>query len=189
MKLIKIIIPCLLLGGCFMGASQQSKFYTQSAMSADVVSAEYNAFVGINRVQLPKYMDRPQMVTKFKDSVQISMSEYNRWVESPSVLATRAITEDLSALLPGAKIKINQAKGEGFDYTVSVEVVTMDAVLEDKAELVAWYTVKDKKGNNLIQQKFANTAEIGKTYDDVAIGYSQLLAELSQEIANFLTKK
>ena len=189
MKLIKIIIPCLLLGGCFVGTSQQSKFYTKSAMPSVGISSEYNAFVGINRVQLPKYIDRPQIVTQLKDSVQISISEYNRWVESPSVLATRAITEDLSTLLPEAKIKLNQSKGEGFDYTVSVEIVKINAVLDDKAELVAWFSIKDKNGQTIANQKFVNTIKIGKTYDDLALGYSQLLADLSREIANILIQK
>lgn len=188
MKIIKIIIPCLLLSGCFVGASQESKFYTQSAISAGVISAEYTDFVGVNKIKLPKYIDRPQIVTQLKDSVQINMSEYNRWVESPSVLATRALTEDLSILLPSAKIKINQSKGEEFDYIVSVEIVKMSAVLDDKVELVAWYTIKDKKGKIITQQKFADTVNIGKTYDKVAVGYSQVLAELSQEIAGILVE-
>ncbi len=189
MKIIKIIIPCLLLSGCFVGASQESKFYTQSAISAQTVSTEYAAFVGINRIQLPKYIDRPQIVTQLKDSVQINLSEYNRWVDAPSVLATRILTEDLSTLLPTAKIKINQSKGETFDYTVAVEVAKLDAVLDDKIDFVAWYTIKDKKGKIINQQKFTNSVKIGKTYDDLAIGYSQLFAELSQEIAAVLIKK
>ena len=96
--------------------------------------------------------------------------------------------EDLSILLPSAKIKINQSKGEEFDYIVSVEIVKMSAVLDDKVELVAWYTIKDKKGKIITQQKFADTVNIGKTYDKVAVGYSQLLAELSQEIAGILVE-
>ncbi len=189
MKLIKIIIPCLLLSGCLLGTSQQSKFYTQSAISTDTISTDYNTFVGVNRVQLPKYVDRPQIVTQLKDSVQINISEYNRWVESPSVLATRVVIENLSTFLPTAKIKMSQLKGEGFDYTVSVEIVKINAVLDDKAELVAWFSIKDKNGQTIVNQKFVNTIKIGKTYDDLALGYSQLLADLSREIANILIQK
>ena len=189
MKLIKIIIPCLLLGGCFWGTSQQSKFYTQSALSKDIISTNYIDFVVVNKVQLPKYVDRPQILTQLKDSVQINISEYNRWVESPSVLATRVIVEDLSKILPSAKIKMNHLKGEGFDWTISVEVAKINAVLEDKAELIAWYIIKDKQGKVVTQQKFTGIVDIGKTYDDLALGYSQLLDQLSKEIAGVLIKK
>ena len=188
MKIIKIIVPCLLLGGCLFGTSKQSRFYTQDAIATEVISTDYNTFVGVNRVQLPKYVDRPQMITQLKDTVQINISEYNRWVESPSFLATRVVTENLSTFLPAAKIKMNQSKGEDFDYTVSVEIVKINAVLGDKAEIVAWFTVKDKKGKTITNQKFVKTVKIGKTYDDLALGYSQLLSDLSREIANNLIK-
>ena len=189
MKFIRIIVPCLLLSACMFGTSKNAKFYTQSATSTAIISADYTAFVGVNRVQLPKYVDRPQMVTQQKDSLQINISEYNRWVELPSVLAMRVLTEDLSVLLPAAQIKMNQAKGESFDRIVSVEIIKMNAVLGDKAELEAWYTIKNNSKKLLTQQKFAKTVTIGKTYEDVANGYSQLLNELGQEIATALIKK
>lgn len=189
MRLIKIIIPCLLLGACMFGTSQNAKFYTQAAASASAISDSYTAFVGINRVILPKHIDRPQMVTQQKNSLEIKISEYNRWVESPVVLTTRVLVTDLSMLLPAAQIKTNQSKGEAFDRIVSVEVTQMNAILGDKAELEAWYTIKNNSKKTLVQQKFADTVAIGKTYEDVASGYSQLLGKLSQDIATSLIKE
>jgi len=91
--------------------------------------------------------------------------------------------------LPAAQVKANQFKGERFDEVVSVEVVKMNAVLGDAAELVAWYTVKDKTKKILAHQKFESTTRIGKTYDDLALGYSKLFEALSQQIAQVLIKK
>ena len=189
MRIIKIIIPCLLLGACFFGKSQNAKFYALTATPTQEMAAAYTAFIGVNRIQLPKYIERPQMVTQLKDSAQINISEYNRWVEYPSVLATRALTEDLSRMLPAARVKMHQFKSDGFDRTISVEIVTMNAVLGEQAELVAWYTVKDQEGKTLIHQKFTDTVLIGKTYDDFAQGYSQLLAHLSRAIAESLIQQ
>ena len=189
MRFIKMVVPCLLLSACIFGTSKSAKFYTQSVAASEVISPSYAAFVGVNRVQLPKYIDRPQMVTQRKNSDQVSISEYNRWVESPAVLATRVVTENLSALLPAAKVKMNQLKGEKFERSVSVEIVAINAVLGDKAELIAWYTVKDNSGKVLLHQKFTDTVLLGKTYDDVAKGYSELLAHLSREIAGALIQK
>ena len=189
MRIIKIIIPCLLLNACMFGTSKNAKFYTLTATSGPAISVDYNAFVGVNRGQLPKYVDRPQMVTQQKESLQINISEYNRWIELPSVLATRVVAENLNILLPAAQIKMNQSKGEAFDWIVSVEIIKLNAVLGEEAELVAWYTIKNNSKKLLTQQKFAHTVAIGKTYDDLANGYSQLLDELSQEIATALIKK
>ena len=188
MKLLKIIIPCLFLGACMFGASKSSKFYTQAAAVANTVSANYNGFVGVNRIHLPKYVDRPQMITQEKDSVQVNISEYNRWVEAPSVLATRAVAADLSALLPAAKIKINPLQGDAFERVVSVEVEEITAVLGEKVTLSAWYKIQDNAKKLIAQQKFSYTVPIGKTYEDVANGYSRLWAALSEDIANTLIR-
>ena len=186
MKLLKILIPCLLLSACALGRSKNAKYYTHLPISASGISSTYNSSVGVNRVQLPKYIDRPQIVTQQKDSSQVKISEFNRWVESPTMLTTRALTNNLSILLTAAQVKHTRSNGDKFDRTISVEVVRMTAILGDHVELIAWYTIKDDAKKTLVEQKFASTAQIGKTYDDLAEGYNKLLAELSQEIARKL---
>ena len=152
MRLIKIIIPCLLLNACLLGTSKNAKFYAISAVPTQVVSEQYKASIGINRVQLPKYMDRPQIVTQRKNSTQVNISEFNRWVEGPAVLSTRALAENLSTLLPAAQINQTRFKGGDFSRTVTVEIVEMNGVLGQKAEITVWYTVQDKAGK-IIQKK------------------------------------
>ncbi|MBQ8032959.1 MAG: membrane integrity-associated transporter subunit PqiC [Elusimicrobiaceae bacterium] len=186
MRIIKIMIPCVLLGACMFGTSKNAKFYTLSATAMQPVSASYAEFVGVNRIQLPKYVDRPQIVTQQKNSAQVNISEYNRWVESPAVLASRVVTEDVSVLLPNAQIKMSLFRGEKFDKTVTVEIIKMDAVLGEQAELAAWCIVKDKAGKIQAREKFEYTLPVGKTYDEFAQSVSQLLAQLSQEIARLL---
>lgn len=189
MKIIKIIIPCLLLNACMFGTSKNAKFYTMTATPGSAISIDYNAFVGVNRVQLPKYVDRTQIITQYKDSTQIKISEYNRWVESPATLVTHVLTEDLSVLLPLAQIKENRFKKRETDCVITVEIIEMNGVLGQKAELTAWYTVQDGAGKVKTYQKFSSSVSIGKTYDELAQGYSQLLMMLSQEIAASLIAK
>ena len=189
MKKIAIFALCLLLGACMFGTSQTAKFYTLPLPpTVRTSSADYTGFVGISRVQLPKYVDRPQIVTKQKDSAQITISEYNRWAEDLSVLTARALAEDLSALLPKAQIKASQSKGEEFDKIIFVEISKLDAVMGENAEITAWYMVKNSSKQVTARQKFTSTVQIGKTYDDVAKGYSELLGQLSQQIAASLLK-
>ena len=188
MKLIKIITFCLLLTACVFGTSQTSTFYTLQPQQTTALSNKNLRFIGIDRVQLPKYADRPQMVTQSKDSAEMVVSEYHRWIESPSILTMRVVMEDLSALLPQTQIKMNQFGADRFDKIISIEVVSMNAVLGEKAELRAWYTIKNKMGQISTHQKFASDVQIGKSYDDMAKGYSKLWMELSQDIAKMLIK-
>ena len=189
MHLLKVVTLCFLLTACILGTSQTSKFYTLTSEPGPSISNSYKSFVGVMRIQLPKYTDRPQIVTQNKNSPEMVISEYNRWIENPSVLATRVLVEDLSALLPSAQIKMNQYGLEQFDRVISVEIVKMNAVLGEKITSEAWYTIKNKAGQTLICNKFMGSAQIGKSYDDLANGYSNLLTGLSQDIAHTLIKK
>ena len=189
MRFFKLISLCLFLSACILGTSQTSKFYTLTSQPNEAVSDTYKSFVGISRIQLPKYADRPQIVTRKDDSSEVIISEYNRWLEGPSVLATRVLVEDLSTLLPSAQIKIRQAIAEKFDKTVTVEIIKINAVLGKQVELDAWYIIKNNSGKTLVRQKFTDIVEIGKSYNDLAVGFSQLLNKLSQNISLNLIKK
>lgn len=186
MRIIKIIIPCLLLSGCLLGTSQNPSFYTMTAIPGAAVSDSYNASVGVNRIQLPKYMERPQIVTQNNKSAQVNVSEFNRWVENPSVLATRALTADLSTLLPAAQIAQSNLKAGKSDQTVTVEIVQLNAVLGKQVEVTAWCTIKDKAGTVLSRQKIEHIVSVGKSYDELAQAYSQMLADVSRDIATLL---
>ena len=188
MRLLKIVFACLFLSACVFGTSQSAKFYTLTSPEIPVVSKKCTGFIGIGRVQLPKYMDRPQIVTQSKDTPEMVVSEYNRWVEAPAILTTRTLTANLSALLPNAQIKMRQSVTEKFNTFVSVEVVKMNAVLGKEAALEAWFSIKDKNGKVLTHKKFTKTAEIGKKYEDLVNGYSTLWMRLSQAIAEQLKK-
>jgi len=188
MRFVKLISLCLLLSACVLGTSQTSKFYTLTSQPNEAVSDSYKSFVGISRIQLPKYADRPQIVTQKEDTNEVIISEYNRWLESPSVLATRAIVTDLSALLPAAQIKTRQAIAEKFDRIITIEIIKISAVLGKQVELDAWYVIKNNSGKILVRQKFSETMKIGKSYNDLAIGFSQLLNKLSQDISHSLIK-
>jgi uncharacterized lipoprotein YmbA len=171
------------------GTSKTAKFYMLTSTASAVASADYTGFVGVSRVQLPKYMDRPQIVTQRKNSAQMTISEFNRWVESPAVLVTRALTENIGTLLPAAQIKQPRMKGGDVDRSITVEIVKLDAVLGEQAALTAWGTIKDRNGKVQANQKFEYTVPVGKTYDDLAQAYNQLLADLSQGIATVLINK
>lgn len=188
MRFFQLILLCFLLSACVFGTSQSSKFYTLTSQLNEAVSDSYKTFVGVSRIQLPKYVDRPQIVTQKADSNEVIISEYNRWLESPSILATRALTENLSTLLPAAQIKIRQAVAEKFDKTVTVEIIKMNAVLGEQVELDAWYIIKNKEDKVLVRRKFADIVKIGKSYNDLATGFSQLLNKLSQDISRSLIK-
>lgn len=189
MKKIKYAFLCLFLSGCIFGVSQTSKFYSLTTIETMPVSQSENLFIGVDKVDLPKYMDRAQIVTQNKNNTEVLISEYNRWIESPSVLCTRILTQNLNHLLPKSDAKIRTLGSEKFDRRVWVQVIQMDGVLGQQAELSVWFTIKNTKGKTIVRQKFADKIKIGKTYDDLVVGYSKLWSKLSEDIAKQLIQK
>ena len=186
MKRIKYLFICLFLSACIFGTSQNSKFYSFLPQSGKVLSSSYTNSVGIGRVLLPKYMDKPQIVTQSTDSAEVILSEYNRWIEAPSVLCQRSVIDNLSAALPRAQIQAQQFGTQKFDIRISIEVIKMDGILGDKANLQAWYTITKQDGQVLLRKKFLQNLSVGKTYDDLVQGYSILWHNLSYEMAKSL---
>lgn len=187
MKIIKYAFLCLFLSGCIFGVSKTSTFYTLTSNIQTPFNNQYDAFIGIDKISLPKYMDRPQIVTLEPDGTEVSVSEFNRWIESPSVLCTRALTENLSSLLPKSQVKIRQLGSEKFDRYIWVEVIKMDGTLGKTADLQAWYTIKNKYGKTVLRQKFTDQITIKNTYSDLVNGYSKLWENLSLVIARHLS--
>lgn len=189
MKIAKYLFVCLFLSACIFGTSQNAKFYSLISQKSEVLSSKYDSSVGIGRVLLPKYVDKPQIITLNNDSPEVIVSEYNRWIESPSVLCGRVLLQDLSSLLPNAQINTRLFGTEVFERTISVEVIKMDGILGDKATLETWYSIKNKQGTLILRRKFARTISIGKSYDDLVGGYALLWQALSKEIANDLIER
>ena len=176
------------MSGCMPGGvSKNSKFYNPTSEVDYVLSTTYTNSVDILRVQLPKFMDKPQIVSRNKGDVHVSISEYNRWVEPLSVLCTRTLVENLNTLLPNAPVEIFVGNYSS-DCRVFVDVVKLDVLWNDKVILDAWYTIKARKDQVLARCKFSDSVPLGNSYEDLVRVYSKLLGNLSKSIANSLVK-
>ena len=105
----KYMIPLVLsfsLSGCFNGTTPPSQFYTLTPTETKVIS-EKHLSIGIERIQLPRSLDRPQMLTASSETPEIKLSELNRWIEPlPTFFSIRSMAAckafNLSADEPAA---------------------------------------------------------------------------------------
>ena len=184
-KYLIILTLTLTLAGCFGGTTPPSQFYTLSPTITKPVS-DQRLTVGVDRVQIPRSLDRPQMLTADADTPEMTLSELNRWVEPLPTLIQRTLITDLSTALPNAVIRNRSFSGEINDYNVAVDIVQLTAVLNDRAGLLAWLTVRTAAGQTVAHLKVAETVPIGVTYADMANGQSALIGRLASQIADTL---
>ncbi len=185
----KLIILALSLGlsACLGGYSQPSKFYTLSPITETPISQSIRFSLGINRIQMAQYLDRPQILTNHPKTNEVTVSENNRWIESLPNLIARTTAENLSILLPKEQIKVKTFTTEKFDYTLSLEVVKMDTILGDKASLEVWWQIQNTNKKTVLKGKFSKTEPVGKGYEDLAIAQSNLFGQMAEQIAQKLT--
>ena len=183
MKEIMVLSLFLLLTACLGGYSPDSQFYKlQTIDDVDVVGLQ-KISIGIANINLPDYLEKPQIVVFEKASPKMKISEINRWGEPLSSMIQRTLAADISMYLPNSVVKSKLTLTEKFDYLVEVQIVRFDMIWDKEAVLEAWWYINNYKGNIIYGQKFLQHEKIGKSFSDFADAESILLGKMSKDIA------
>lgn len=189
MKKFAAVIWVLVLAGC-VGTSLPAKFYNLNAFENSItpLKSSKRVSIGIEAVKIPSYIDRPQIVTMKKNSVELEVSEIHRWSEPLSSAMQRVIANDMAAYLPNAVVKPRNYSREDFDYIVFVEVNALDAQFDDKAVLDAWWSVFNRDGKTVLRERTKLERPLKGGYDNMVEAQSVLIDELSHQIAAKIIK-
>lgn len=183
MKKILTVFAFCLVTACFGGYSPDSKFYNlQPVAHGDEISDKVLS-IGINDVNLPDYLDKPQIVIFEEGTPQMGISELNRWGEPLASMLQRVIAADMSVYLPQSEVKSRTLLMEHFDYIVDVQVVRFDMIWNDKAVLEAWWYISNSQGKIVYKKKVLLSEKIGRSFSGFADAESRLLNQMSKEIA------
>ena len=177
----------LMVGGC---ASQPSRFYLLSALpSAETValapSGEQGPTIGVGPVTLPRYVDRPQIITR-TSPYELQLAEFDRWAESLDTNFSRVLADNLSLLIPASRVVIAPwLRTTPIDYQIIVEVTHFLSQLGGESLLIAdWTLFKGEGQQALISGKSRFSAATGgQDYAAIVAAMSQTVASLSREIA------
>lgn len=191
---MKKILLCLLislnLSGCFsVGTSAPSKFYSLKNANVDDITPVSQKFskIGVEEIKIPTYLDKPQIVLKAPNSVELSFSEANRWSEPLSSMMQRTLANDISLYMPKALVKPRYLGQEKFDYLVFVEIEKFEGALNSQANLVGWWYIANKNGDVIITKKANISLKTNNNFDDLIQTESTLVNELAKQIATTLS--
>jgi len=181
-------IMTLLLAGC--GTSSPAKFYTLTPVVVQrppekFVETDKYTPIGIGPVEIPEYLDRPEIVTRAEQN-QLILSEFNLWGGVLKADINRVLLENISALLAGDGIPIITWKAAVKEvHKVPVLISRFDGSLNDSIVLKATWAVLEKEGKTFEFFRESNiTIPVkGSSYSSVVTAMSEALGELSKEIA------
>lgn len=180
-----IAIACAALtlaAGC--GTSPPSRFYTLSPAPAPASTAS-TLVVAVGPVTIPGVVDRPEFVVNTGPN-EVRIDDFNRWASPLQDNLTRAIADNLSAMLGTSRvIRFPQPIAVEPDYRVVVEVRTFESVPGESATLDAVWTIRrSKDGKSQTGRTTAREAVADKGYDALAAAHSRAVARASQDIAD-----
>jgi uncharacterized lipoprotein YmbA len=186
-----VVGAILMLGGC---ASQPSRFYILSPLPSGettppLTSGQQSPTIGVGPVALPRYLDRPQIVTR-TGPYELNMAEFDRWAEALDVNFSRVLADDLARLIPSAYVVVFPwPRPTTIDYHVTVEVTDFLSQVGGESLLVADWTLFRGEGREaLLRRKSRFSAPAGgQGYAAVVAAMSRTVADLSREMAEAIT--
>lgn len=183
-----MLVILLLLGGC--GSSAPANFYllqTQPApeIAKSETSAASHKAIGIGPVEIPQYLDRPQLVVR-TGATEVHIHEFERWAEPLQEGVTRVVTKNLAGLLAAEQIDVYPWRSQlTIDYRLVLTLNRFEAAEDGPATLAGWWTLYDTTNRRVTVRKpvlltaSAPSNKIGEIVD----AQSRLLSQLCEEIA------
>ncbi len=187
-SLIALSLAVLVLFGC--AVTQPARFFILEPLAGadtatEVQGAAEGIAVGIGPVQLPEYLNRPQIVTR-ADENELRLDEFHRWVMPLKDNISRVLRENLQALLVADRVSIVSWKGPShMDYQVKVDFVRFDLTSRGEASLVARWSVSDrrKKTRPISKTSTIHAPAVADGYNGRVSALNQTLAQFSREMA------
>lgn len=184
-KILLVLAATALLAGC--AGSPSSRFYTLTPLGAPQAppgAAASHLAVNIEPVDIPDYLDRPQIVTR-EGNNEVKVAEFDRWAGSLGENISDVLAEDLGQLLGSDGVVVNNGALVGKpDYVVSMRVLRLDCLPGDRVLLKAQWKVasgdgkKERTRVSTIAEKVSD-----RQYETLVAAVNRALDRVSREIA------
>lgn len=186
-------LVCLALTACFR-PSPAVHFYVLAeppvrAASADPparmsgVSPRVGPRVGIVPMTLPGYLQRPQMVVRQGDSVDIRREDYHRWAEDLGEGMSRVLSVAMTNNLADIQgVAMPLRTGAPVDLRAQIEVRRFEGSPGGEVCLDALWSVR-RDGSALREGHFVSRRRAGPGMASLVEAQSALLEELGAELA------
>ena len=185
-----ITAGALLLAGC-AGVADRTRYYALSptpAARGGVAPAAVSAgaAVGVGPVQMPRYLERLQIVTRNgNDELEISVDD--RWAEPLENGIAQVLADNLGPELGSERITVFPWRGgvaRVLDYQVVVMVLAFEGSSGREVTLDARWRLLGKQGQEIaLKRSTINETITGAGYQQLVLGMNRTLARLAREIA------
>lgn len=189
-----VLLALIILGtstvtaGC--GSSPVTRYYVLDSLSNSEdsnkpIGNKEDPAIGIGPVQFPKYLDRPQIVTRSSRN-QIAIADFDQWAEPLKISFINVIAENLSILIPSERIVVYPwSRSTTIGHQVLIEVTRFEGELGGDSLLTARWSILGKNKRQISSRRTSSFRETsnGSGYRGTVSSMNRTLEELSREIA------
>jgi len=189
-----LILAVLVLGLARCSASPNpTRFYVLDPAdgvpaAASAATNDRDLRVGIRSVELPRYLERPQIVTRASAN-RLELAEFHQWGAPLRQTVPALLAENLSRLLPSEQVQVFPW-GRAFapDAQVLVEVSRLEGSLGGESVLAARWRILGRAGDEVRGGTSRFTEASGPDYESLVAAHSRLFGSLSRDIAEGLRR-
>ena len=190
-------LTLLALAGCPGNAPTRLYVLTATTDKPASTSPEGVA-IGVGPITLPKYLDRPQIVTRVAAN-SLDQANLDQWGGDLNDNITRVVATNLSNLLATDRVSLYPWKdGAPVDFQVTMDISRFEQDKDGSAVLnVFWSIVNPKDGTVLLMRRSSYTQSAGepaasqsdnpRPFDAQAAAMSRDLAQFSHDVAAAIT--
>jgi uncharacterized lipoprotein YmbA len=182
-----------MLSAC--ATSAPSRFYTltpqppgQAGPAAGAVTRQAPLNVALSPVQVPRYLDRPQLVTR-SDANTLDLAEFDKWSEPLSEMIGRVLAENLSRRLADARVFLLPVRqAVPIERIVDIQVMRFDADAAGLVTLHARWQAFSEGGGKLVAAEETLVREPAEEAGKAAVvaAMSRALSRLASDVAKAL---
>ena len=179
------------LAGC--ATSPTARFYTLTPISPQEAQRASGAAVSpvsisIAPVEIPDYLDRPQIVTRDGRN-ELRLAEFDRWAGSLSDNIAAVLAENLGLLMGTERVFVYpRMSGEKADYSLALRLLRLECAPGEQVLLKAQWTLLAGADRKDVATRVTTLSErlSDREYRTMAAAISSALGEVSREIARVI---
>jgi uncharacterized protein len=186
MKRRSTLLPIVVLLLATACGSAPTQFYTLTPMTGRAAaSASAGPSVGVGPVELPKALNRPQIMTR-KGQNEFALAELDQWAEPLDENFTQVLAENIATLPPTQRMTVYPwDRSKEIDYQVVVKVLRFDRNQGGDAVLKVRWALKSPSNNHELLARETSYTErpAGEDYKTTGESMNRLLADFSRDVA------
>ncbi len=188
-RVVPLVIAMLLAGAC-ASTSTPMRFYLLSPV-ADVPTADNtlgDVLVLVGPLQLPGYLDRPQLVLRQADG-QLSLREFDRWAEPLDGHLTSTVTANLVRLTGSPRvIAFPLPARASADLRILGRVIRFEGDGNGLVTLEIQWSISNARGEPRVPVRIDTYRSQASGADPAAlvVALSEVVAQFSRQLAEEL---